>query len=511
MLTRPPNIVFICTDQQRYDSLRCCGNQRAETPHLDRLAADGVRFTRHNTPCPICSPSRATMLTGFYPRNHKLTVNGMALDPALPTLPEILTGNGYQTYGIGKHHLQPILAPGRFEMPESEAFWQRPEAHDWQGPYYGFQEVNFVIGEADKSAQSGHYANWLKKYHPEAVNQLTVGAALDIPPDDLDEVWKCSLPPELHYNRWITRKAVNLINKVSNPFFLFVSFPDPHHPFSPPRPYCDRFDPNDVPLPVKQPGELDKMPSYYRKLFRPGKEGVLKAYWESAADAEQGFLLDTSDLNESSIRRAIAHTFGMVTMIDDCVGDILHSLDQNGLTENTLILFTSDHGELLGDHGLLHKGPPPYRQLREIPLLIKGPGLAHGKTIKALTSHIDLVPTLLDLAGITYEQKQFDGLSLGPLLKGQTGHIRETLFNEYHPRSHQKFYNQTIQNRNWRLTLYPLESGWGELFNLRDDPLECNNLYGENKYQPVIRRLSEKLSEEFPAQPHASAERIAKW
>lgn len=510
MVMRPPNILFICTDQQRYDSLGCYGNQHAATPHLDRLAAEGVRFTRHNTPCPICSPSRATLFTGLYPRNHKLTVNGMALDPDIPTLPKMMARTGYRTYGIGKHHLQPILAPDRFVMPESEAFWQRSEACDWQGPYYGFQEVQFVIGEADKAARAGHYADWLKKYYPDAPYRLTAEAALDIPPDDLDEVWKSSIHPELHYNCWITRQAVNFINHVTQPFFLFVSFPDPHHPFSPPRPYCDRFDPNDMPLPGKQPGELDKMPPYYRDVFRPGKEGVLKAYWESPADAEQGFLLDTAELSETSIRRAIAHTYGMVTMIDDCVGEVLDSLDQTGLTEDTVILFTSDHGELLGDHGLLHKGPPPYRQLREIPLLIKGPGLSPGKTIDTLTSHLDVMPTLLDLAGIANEQ-QLDGLSLVPLLDGQPAQMRETLYGEYHPRSQKKIYNQTILTNKWRLTLYPQQPGWGELFDLKIDPHECNNLYADKEYISIIRNLSERLHQEFPPQPQVLAQRIAKW
>ena len=508
-----PNIVFICTDQQRFDSLGCNGNQHAATPHLDGLAADGVRFTRHNTPCPICSPSRATLFTGLYPRHHKLTVNGMALDSEIPTLPAMLSQAGYRTYGIGKHHLQPILAPDRFGMPESEAFWRRSEAHNWKGPYYGLQEVQFVIGEADKAAQAGHYAEWLKKQNPDALYLLTAGAALETPPNDLDEVWKCSLPPDLHYNRWIARQAVNVIDQATQPFFLFVSFPDPHHPFSPPRPYCDRFEPDKMPLPHKVPGELHKMPPYYRNIFRPGKEGVLKSYWGSSPDDEQGFLLDTAGVSETTLRQAIAHTYGMVTMIDDCIGDILAALEKNSLNENTIILFTSDHGELLGDHGLLHKGPPPYRQLREVPLLIKGPGLPLGKSIEILSSHLDLAPTLLDLSGVEYQPVRFDGQTLVPHLKGIKGHSasRDVIFGEYHPRSPQNLYNQTIQTNKWRLTLYPQQPGWGELFDLEVDPHECNNLYKDKEYLSTIRNLSERLHQEFPPQPQVLARRIAKW
>jgi len=508
-----PNFVFICTDQQRNDSLGCCGNPLAATPHLDRLAAKGVRFTRHNTPCPICSPSRASLFTGLYPRHHKLAVNGMALDTEIPTLPAMLSQAGYRTYGIGKHHLQPILAPDRFGMPESEAFWQRPESQGWKGPYYGFQEVQFVIGEADKAAQAGHYANWLKDQSLDGPYRLTADAALDTPPNDLDEVWKCGLPPDLHYNRWIARQAVNVINQATQPFFLFVSFPDPHHPFSPPQPYCDRFDPDKMPLPRKVSGELEKMPPYYRDIFRPGKKGVLKSYWESAPDDEQGFLLDTTDLSETSIRRAIAHTYGMVAMIDDCVGEILGALEINGLNTNTIILFTSDHGELLGDHGLLHKGPPPYRQLREIPLLIKGPGLISDKTLDILSSHLDLMPTLLELSGIDYQPERYDGRTLVAFIKELKGHgeARDAIFGEYHPRSPQKLYNQTIQTDRWRLTLYPQQPTWGELFDLYADPYECNNLYADKKYASIIKKLSKQLCREFPPQPDVSAIRIAKW
>lgn len=508
-----PNFVFICTDQQRNDSLGCCGNRYAVTPHLDGLAADGVRFKRHNTPCPICSPSRASFLTGLYPRHHKLTINGMALGPEIPTLPAMLSQAGYRTYGIGKHHLQPILAPDRFRMPESEAFWQRPESKDWKGPYYGFQEVQFVIGEADKAGQAGHYANWLKNQSPDGPYRLTADASLDTPPNDLDEVWKCALPADLHYNHWIAKQAVNVIDQATQPFFLFVSFPDPHHPFSPPRPYCNRFDPDEMPLPHKVSGELDKMPPYYRNIFRPGNKGVLKSYWGSSADDEQGFLLNTAGLSETSIRRAIAHTYGMVTMIDDCVGDVLWALEKNGLNENTIILFTSDHGELLGDHGLLHKGPPPYRQLREIPLLVKGPGLPSGKTIDILTTHLDLAPTLLDLAAIEYQSERFDGQTLAPLLTSHNSRCKErdAIFGEYHPRSPNKLYNQTIQTDKWRLTLYPQQPGWGELFDLEVDPHECNNLYADKEYISIIRILCERLHQEFSPQPQVEGRRIAKW
>lgn len=437
----------------------------------------------------------------------------MALDPEIPTLPSILSAVGYRTYGIGKHHLQPILAPDHFMMPESEAFWSRQESVGWKGPYYGFEEVQFVIGEADKAAQAGHYANWLRERDPEGYCQLKADAALEPPPTDLDEVWKCALPAELHYNQWIAQQAVDIIHQTEEPFFLFVSFPDPHHPFSPPRPYCDLFDPDEMPMPIGSEGELEKMPPYYQTIFRPGNKGILKSYWESEAEEEQGFLLDIANISEASLRRAIAHTYGMVTMIDDCVGKIMAALEDNNLYSNTIIIFTSDHGELLGDHGLLHKGPPPYRQLREIPLLIKGAGLPSGRQFDMLSSHIDITPTVLEMAGISSISRGFDGRSLLPLVKENEARqvVRDALFGEYHPRSPQKLYNQTIQTERWRLTLYPENPSWGELFDLHRDPHECNNLFDDENHKSIIEKLREQLLKSLPPNPETSGKRIAKW
>ena len=136
-MTRP-NILWICTDQQRSDSLGCYGNPIVRTPNIDAIAKQGVRFNRHITPMQICSPSRATMATGLYPRNHQLITNGMALPESVPTLMTMLTQGGYRTHGVGKQHLQPILAPAELNMPDSRAFWDKAESKQWTGPYYGY-------------------------------------------------------------------------------------------------------------------------------------------------------------------------------------------------------------------------------------------------------------------------------------------------------------------------------------------------------------------------------------
>ena len=206
-----PNFIFICTDQQRSDSLGCAGNAIARTPNIDSIAVAGTRFTRHITPMQICSPSRATMLTGLYPRNHKLIINGMALPESIPTVTSLLANSGYHTHGVGKQHLQPLLAPGDRGMPDSRAFWDNPESKNWDGPYYGYQSIDLLLGESDTANLAGHYANWLRENHPESCALLEPSNAIEPPPGDLDEIWRSAIPSAHHYNTWITDRAVNYL------------------------------------------------------------------------------------------------------------------------------------------------------------------------------------------------------------------------------------------------------------------------------------------------------------
>jgi arylsulfatase A-like enzyme len=265
-------------------------------------------------------------------------------------------------------------------------------------------------------------------------------------------------------------------------------------------------------MPRFVPEELARMPAYYQEAYSPGATSLLQKYWGLPDNAEQGLLIQTKDLNEESIRLAIAHTYGMVTMIDDGIGRIVEALQRRGLAEDTIIVFTSDHGELLGDHGLMHKGPPPYRQLREVPFIIKGPRVPGGKINSDLTSHIDLMPTLLDMANVDMENGRFDGHTLRPLFDKQGDCQREAIYLEYHPRSKaSELYNQTIQTKKWRLTIYPQNSDWGELFDLEQDPFEHKNLFCDLKYKTVVQKLKQNLNRHFPPQPNIDNERLGKW
>lgn len=514
-VNRRPNIIFFCADQMRYDGVDCLGNSLIRTPNIGSIGTRGTRFHRHRTPHQICSPSRATMLTGLYPRHHRLYKNGNALDRSIPTLPSVLSEQGYATHGIGKFHLQPLLAPAEYGMPDSFAFWQSEAARGWRGPFYGFQTVDVLLAESQYCLMGGHYAEWFMSRFADEASLYAPSSSLCPVPDDLPEIWKSAIAPAKHYNSWIADQAVDFISKqtTESPFFLYLSSPDPHHPFSPPAPYGDNYDPDEMPMPQVVAGELERMPDYLHGDLTDEwlASGAFDDYQSPPAGSiEQGMMIKTDGISEASMRLAIAHTYGMIEMIDDSVGKVMSAIGDKGLGDNTICLFTSDHGELLGDHGLLRKGSPPYDQLVRLPMLMSGPGIPENYDIETPTSHIDLMATLCALAGA--DVPPTDGQSLLPLLNGQNDDwTRDTLFGEFYPRAHWDELNHSIFSGDWRLTLYPRRPEWGELFDHAQDPSEHRNLFYEAEFASVRAALGERLRGEFPAVLDEKAEVLGSY
>jgi arylsulfatase A-like enzyme len=276
-------------DQLRWDAVGAYGNPHVRTPHLDRIAREGARFERCYTASPICMPARASMLTGRWPHAHGLWDNGVRLPPETATLGTTLAAYGYRTAIVGKGHLDLHQLPDSHDSFEG---WNTQQAialggkDGWHGPYYGFQEAHLTCGH---NRACGHYGTWLHTAHPEAVPLLERDRALEAP---VPGAWQSALPVELHASTWIGNQAVDFIRRqgsgrAEQPFFLWASFPDPHPPLCPPRAYADRYDPANMPPPVRREGRRARRPPGAALGRRRRVEGVLLRH-DRAARRQRG-------------------------------------------------------------------------------------------------------------------------------------------------------------------------------------------------------------------------------
>lgn len=498
-----PNVLIVCVDEMRADHMGCAGNPVVRTPHLDRLATRGTVFSRSYCSNPICMPARATMFTGLLPRDHGLRVNGQALRKDLPTLASVLADNGYRTHSAGKLHLTPwvpmVDPPEPDKYPECLQYWRDEIIQKFPVPYYGFQSVDFVGGHP--TFIFGEYLHWLKDRGGDPADMLPQAALRQF---SAPQCYGMALPVELHYNRYIADSTIGLIHECSasnRPFFAWCSFPDPHLPVAPPEPYFDMYDPKDIPLPVRREGEIGELPEYMQRIA--AKELKYQG---------QAFLADVTD---DQLREIIALTYGMISHVDDEIGRLMHALDQHGMTENTLVVFVSDHGDMMGDHGFMWKGPYTFQGCSRIPLIVAAPGMVGGITQQGLTSQIDLMPSVLDYCGVPmpgddWRQKAkfewgqmhdpcpYPGRSWMPLLRSPDAEIHDSVVIEndnpatgYHIRS--------LITRTHRLTIYPRTED-GELFDLVNDPGELFNLWERPESRDLKQRLIEKLLHEYCAQ-----------
>ena len=485
----------------RADHMACAGNPVVHTPALDRIAARGTTFPGAHCNNPICMPARASMLTGLLPRDHGLCVNGQSLRRDLPVLPQLLADAGYATHAGGKLHLTPwvpgVEPPDTDRYPECLACWQRGDIAVFPEPYYGFQSVDFVGGHV--SFVYGPYIEWLRSRGGDPA-LLTPAYAL-AKPTGAPSCFKAALPEDLHYNRYIADSAIRLIDGSAagdRPFFAWCSFPDPHMPCAPPRPYCDMYDPADVPPPVSRDGELDDLPPVYRRVL-------------SGATRPNG--IDNRGVTEAHWREMIALTYGMVTHVDTEVGRVLDALERAGQADRTVIIFISDHGDMMGDHGLLWKAFYTFRGCIRIPFIVSAPGYPGGRTSPALVSQVDLLPSVLDLCGVDMpgsdwsaretpyargsEQalSPYPGRSWRGLLEDPAGRIRDSVVIENDdPTSGYRV--RALVTESHRLSVYP-GTGEGELFDLGRDPHELRNLWYDPAHSELRSGLTAQLLDAY--------------
>lgn len=479
---KKPNILWICTDQQRFDSLGCNGNPYAVTPHLDALAAEGASCSRFITAHPICMPSRASFFTGALPTRHGVHSNGVPLAnrayvPAAPaspyappreshikTLPEILSENGYHTRSVGKLHLTPTQAAPELGHPENHWLWEQGKFDDWHGPYYGFDRVEMTLHHGEAGVH-GHYRNWLRAQAPEVEAALSEPVT-DRPLPGIGDLYRGRIPEEFHPSTWIGNQASAFFESEAakeRPFFMWMSFPDPHHPFTPPASLADEFDTHGYLEPSTSEADLADKPSAWPKEGMPEVTG-----------------------NPEAIPKIRRYTDAQIHLIDRAVGQAVEALKKNGLWENTVILYTSDHGDFLGDFGRLRKCGLPCNALNRVPLLLRDPTGRIQLPAKAPVSGVDLFPTLLDLAGVDVPEN-IDGSSL---LRGDPG--RRALIQSGGGDPEHR--NLTIYNEKYRLTWFPQTGEW-EAYDHDIDSDERKNCFEEFRRTETFRMLKNELLE----------------
>ncbi len=489
-MTRRPNIVVICTDQQRTDTLSCYGAEHIHTPAFDRIARDGTRFTRAYAPSAVCTPSRVSLLSGQYAGRHKVWSIGVNTGDDVHMIQHALAAAGYRTGLIGKAHLEAYLARPE-ESRESVAGFEAGYG-DWSGPYYGFDRVQLALGHVNYG-MTGHYGAWLRERFPED----HIGAFKTLRPRSNHkrfggEGYDWDLPLDAHNSVWTADRAVDYIRSHDGqaPFFLFVSFQDPHHPHALPAGYRNPVDRDRVPVPDYVDGELDDRPAHFR-LAREGRLGQSRftgARWPMSGQGEGA---DFRDVSPEAALDGRAQYYGMVGLIDEQLQRIWDALDAACLYDDTLIIVTSDHGELLGDHGLWMKGPFHYEQVIRVPLLMKPPagiGGVGGSDWESPVSLVDVFPTCTDAAGLPGPD-WIDGQSLfspdedrAVLVETvQDWHVLKCL---------------SVVSGQHKLTCYPGES-FGELVDLAADTRERFNLFDTH---PELRAdcLQRLLSLHYP-------------
>ncbi|MBD3322482.1 MAG: sulfatase-like hydrolase/transferase [Chitinivibrionales bacterium] len=489
-----PNILIITTDQQRKDSLGCYGSDFAVTPTLDALARGGILFNRAYAANPVCSPSRVSLFTGQQVSRHGCWNIGVNTPEDTITLAHRLAHAGYATQYVGKIHFQAFhsppelskehcMVPGNGWRKEIADAVEQKEAL-FSGPYYGFDTIEWASGHGNYGL-TGHYGKWVRSQvsRKEFESYLYMKRLSESEFGGEANEW--GIPKQLHNSVWTANRAIDYINKqkMESPFFLAVGFEDPHHPHALPEGYPLPVDPKKVPLPDFAARELDDKPDYFKQAHY-GKANYLGDPSKKFDNRLMGQILgfDYSTVGEDDARLGRATYYSMVSLIDEQLGRIVDCLKSNNMLDNTIIIITSDHGELLGDHGLWLKGPFHYEQLLNVPLVIHWPKrLQKGRKSSALCSLVDIAPTILAATGVEYEQKSVDGIDQMPVLEGKKESVRDSVLsecvdNEYHIRL------KSVITRDSKLTRH-IEEKHGELYDLANDPMEKKNLWNDTASQ----------------------------
>ena len=507
------NILFITTDQQRYDALGCNGGTVARTPAVDGLAADGIRFERAYAQNTVCMPARSTMLTGQYVRTHGVVANGIPLPNDAPSVAETLAGNGYRTALIGKAHFEPIHDP---ELRWAE---NRMAAEGSTGPYRGFEHAEFAN---HGPWGASHYAHWVRENHREFrsgfanIFDITPGGETGAPEVALNPV-----PRGVYHTDWVADRVTDWLDSLDSDddWFCWMSFPDPHHPWDPPDSERGRVDWRDLDLPVGHPGSDERI----REILAT-KPAHWLAWYEGSmpnVDAAPGNFVP-AELTHDRLREIGGKIHIENELIDDGCARVLRRISERGWDADTDVIFTTDHGELQGDFGLLYKGPFHVDALMRLPMVWR-PAPSAGVAPAVVgdpVGQLDLAPTFCEIAGVEVPEWM-----QGTPLPTSPDATRERALCEWDSQLDTGYHLRTIVRDGWVCTVYEPstpETGLaaadllavygvddvtrvlydgteGELYNLDEDPRQWVNRWDDDSCARLRSDLVAELYESLPA------------
>lgn len=486
MRKRKPNILLITSDQQHWNTLGCL-NPELRTPALDRLASEGTLFTRAYCPNPTCTPTRASIITGKYPSQHGAWSLGTKLPESEHTVGEDFQEAGYRTALVGKAHFQPTRSSP--EYPSLEAMPLLQDLDYWRkfhGPFYGFEQVELARNHGDEFLVGQHYAIWMEENGIKNWRDHFQKPTGNREP----QAHKWSLPEQYHSNAWIAERTNALMEqyaKQGKHFFLWASFFDPHPPYLVPEPWDSMYDPGTLTVPAGLPGEHDRNPPHHR--LTQEREPNFSPWQESGGNSMHGFHSHRQDRHE--LANDVAVYYGMISLLDKYVGRILARLDELGLANDTLVVFTSDHGHLFGQHGLIAKGAFHYEDLIKVPFVVRYPGkVPAGKRSDALQSLVDLPTTFLSSAGIPIPRSMV-GADQSKVWVNELPSVRDHVLveNRHQPTT---IHAKTFVDHRYKVTVY-FNRPYGELFDLELDPNELNNLWDDPRHERLKAGLIRKL------------------
>lgn len=463
-MAKRKNVLLILSDQQRLDTISAYGlNPICRTPHIDQLAKEGMKFTNAYTPSAICGPARASLMTGLYPHKHGVIDNHTQLHDDIPLLGDCMHDAGYYCGYAGKWHVTPHKTPEECGFDEGKPFM----GYGFPGSRL-FPSLKF---DAAPSNSPNYYAEYLKENGFENID-VSHSYMGDNPNLQIQEMFcKHEGPVESTIEYFVAHETNRLIDQAKEqdkPFFIWANFWGPHSPSIVPEPYYSMYNPDDIPEHPSYRDDLsDKPYGYYltRKMW-----GLDNAGWRA-------------------FQETAARYYGHCTMIDDMVGMMVDKLKAEGLYDDTIIIYSADHGDNLGAHGLIEKGAFTFDEIYHIPMVVKGAGQKDNDSFVYLH---EIMPTILDVAGCQPPQP-VDGKSILPLMNGeQSSNGRTEVFGEFH----NHFYigrQRMVRDHDYQFTFNNSEKG--ELYDLKKDPYQMHNVCYDPAYADVKKKYIEIMSQ----------------